>query len=351
MKLKGITKLVLAGTALAATAATLTTATYAWYVTNDSVDVLGAEGSVAGASADGNLMVAQNKIVDTKDTPSGYQVGLASLDADSKDITAGGLKPQTKAAADVFGYTKATSFATETTYYVKDNSVYKEATTQPTAATFGNGTYYTLNTTKSASAGEWVDATGTTTAETHMQFKIWLKGTSKDGTDLTVKPSVKVTNKTASVDAIKQQAYTGTAGVAQGASFAVDAVYALRMNVTTTTLKGTTYSTPAVSVAKGSVADIDGDYTALTGTVEKTATNYDANIYYKSIMDEIGYGTNATTGASVAPEAGDKTWGNITLESGVDTLITITFWLEGTDASCYDSCMSQAFAFDFNFKL
>lgn len=299
MKLKGISKLVLAGTALAATAATLTTATYAWYVTNASVDVLGASGSAASAETDGNLMVAQNKIVETKDTPNAYKVGLSSLDADSKSVPEGGITPQTRADT------------------------------------------------------KWYKADGTEKAPTMLTYKFWLKATASDTseTNVTVTPVLTVRNATTNLASLKQTAYTGTAGVGQGETFVVDAVYALHMDVTTTTLKSGEYGTPTAVVTNGSVADIATDYAKAAGTADTAASDYDSNVYYFEIMGEAGKGTDASTGASVASTSGEKTWAAMNLESGVDTLITISFWLEGTDESCYDSCMSQAFEFDFNFTI
>ena len=91
MKLKGISKLVLAGTALAATAATLTTATYAWYVTNSTVDATNINGKVSGDSVDGSLFISKNTEVPASetvaahdapekyDTPVSFAVELASV--------------------------------------------------------------------------------------------------------------------------------------------------------------------------------------------------------------------------------------------------------------------------------
>jgi len=62
MKLRGLTKLALSGVALAAVAATLGTSTYAWYVSNTTATVSGAQGSTAGAETTGSLYAASESM-------------------------------------------------------------------------------------------------------------------------------------------------------------------------------------------------------------------------------------------------------------------------------------------------
>ena len=55
---KGLRKLILSGTALAAVAATLGTSTYAWYTANETVSATNINGASAGAT-DASIFISK----------------------------------------------------------------------------------------------------------------------------------------------------------------------------------------------------------------------------------------------------------------------------------------------------
>ncbi len=228
MKLKGLTKLVLAGTALAATAATLTTSTYAWYVTNNKVEATGVSGATAGDSVAGSLLISQNS---SNGTPLNYttKINLAS------DVQATALDPQTKAPSKTnnnvttyYYVTSDTAYDSDKTYYTLSGSNYIEAT--DITAFAANTVYY-----EESSTLVWVDKEGKKIDNpTKVSFSFWLKASSAMD-DISV--YTKFTNTaTAAVAATKQQTfYAGTGlptGKIKGDTFVVDAVNALRMEIT-----------------------------------------------------------------------------------------------------------------------
>ena len=366
MKLKGITKLVLAGTALAATAATLTTSTYAWYVTNNEVKATNVQGSTAGAKVAGSLLISE---IDTANAgvPKGYTTTITptptktAARGTTDDGTA--LKPVNYVE---YGLTKDTALDGNKTYYARTGSgtaqspyVYAEVE-NPVVSDIA--TYYEKDL--------WFDAKGNlVTSPTYLEFKFWLKA-SEAMNGITVKTTVTNKAEAAVDDAKKQTAYISN-GIPSAASvgglFAVDAAYALRMQVIQETYT-VTYADADNSI-DAALADQTAVASKVVGVVENhKATNgntdyaspavagftaidagADANVYYMGIMKEAGFGTDATQSGK-SPDAPSDTWTSINLTKDSDNLFTIRIWLEGTDAQCFDSCIGQDFQFDFEFK-
>lgn len=416
MKLKGLTKLVLAGTALAATAATLTTSTYAWYVVNTTVKAEGLSGATAGTNIGGSVLISY---ADT-DTlrPVEYTTKL-DFTTDSK-VSDGELLPVTKSEAQ-YALTTDTTFQENKEYYTKSGNAFNKATVTAGQSVDAN-TYYEI----SVAAGTWVDrdgkpmsvvAEGTKgesgyVAPKIITYQFWLK--ASEATSVTVKTTF--TNTTAPVspatDVLKQTFYSETGlptGKNKNDSFAVDAVYALRMEAVETqydvtedtyetiadetaynaalaaetayTKSGSTYTkvAPATAYDAGTTyynktanasmtVKKDGENKDLTkSTIVSAVKNHettvgaaytknayfddwtggDANKYYYSIMKTAGYGTTAADGTSASEP--NTTWTTVALAKDVDTLITLTIWLEGTDAQCWDSCVGQTFKLDVQF--
>lgn len=330
MKLKGITKLVLAGTALAATAATLTTSTYAWYVTNASVEAKGVSGSVASTST-GSLYIAKNTVVSTADVPGVYKTDI-TLDLANKtsgdnptwvvsDIAEGkytsdDLEPQSKALAittsgvtKYYYKTKDTSQQGTKTYYtIGGTSTTKEATPATIAANTDWSTLY-----EEAESLTWVDDKGHLTTGKLITFKYWLKSNAGGQVDV----ELTVDNTTAAATPQIALASDGLpTGVLQGDSFVSDAVHALRMEV-----KQTAYNTTTTYVACGA------DDVAVAGTkyysddqgtepASQPATGasvdgmYVAQKNYNSIAAGENTGTVAPAIYQVDEIALDKTGGN-----------------------------------------
>jgi len=336
MKLKGISKLVLAGTALAATAATLTTATYAWYVTNAEVTVNGANGSVASSKTSDNLLVAQyDETTGNEHKPGNYGSELQSINYMKADP----LKPQT--------------------YFTTTDSG------DPVARTVTKPTW--------ADSNDWFDHENKVIASgnrTFITYKFWMKGSSSSGATVNVYPTLTVTNTTfeglsgddlaAKKADISQVAYTATAGVQQSESFYVDAVYALHMTITKQKIKadGSALDTAEIleTAENISVANLAKDYgvgEGKNGGLAGAATATDANVYYKDILGKPAAATKLENGTSNQVEAAtyikQASKDYFILNSNEDTLLTFTIWLEGSDESCYDSCGAQKFKFDWKF--
>ncbi len=409
MKLKGLTKLVLAGTALAATAATLTTSTYAWYVTNNKVEATGVSGATAGSSVAGSLLISENDTATT--TPVNY---TTSIDLTSAVAGAAALNPQTKAATGTvesatkyFYKTKDKTYNSEHTYYTNVSG---------TTYTAANITAFAENTVyyEASDSPVWVDKEGKKIdTPTMVTFSFWLKASS-DMTGVSVYTKFANSANAAVAAAKRQTFYAGTglpSGKVKGDTFAVDAVYALRMEVTQEeyiVATDPTYiqtSDEDVQTGKTYYTESAGEYTAVanpakadiatyyekklgvtrtgtaavvknSGVVEQhdacytdaadkyksptytdesvvknvfdSHTGGDANVYYKTVMQTAGFGTDSSDGTSA--NLANTTWTSLNLTANKDNLITISIWLEGTDAQCWDSCIGQTFTLQLKFE-
>lgn len=297
-------KLFLSVAALAVCAATLVSTTFAWYVSNSKATVSGVAGSTAGTEVSGNLLVAENTTTEGTDKAGAYTQDLVLT------INGGPLQPVTKA----------------------------------TAADDANN----------VEIGDWVDKEGKAAVESdkgknYMQVKFWVMSTKAQAVNF----SYEVTNKTDADDVKKQKAYTATgAPVAQGTEFAVDAVNALRMNITATA--------PATSGGENINADLGVAETATIKTAAETTALFtanstgDANKYYQQLLGKIPYGcekTVDTVTTAESPAAPNTDVETVYLAANTEVLMTITIWLEGTDKDCFDSCISQAFDFKFIFEV
>lgn len=326
MKLKGLSKIAIAGAALAATAATLGTSTYAWYVSNDKVSMTGVQGTTAGDDVGANLVISGNKIVESKDTPAswGPSVQLVKVDA-------------------------ASSLATTDSAYLS-------------APLYPQSKAREANADKGVAVGDWInnegtkmDGTSAALTTTFIEFKVWIKNSKQSN----IKPELGIAHNASEV--LKTQtAYnpnglpTKKAGadtaVQSDDSFTVDAINALRLELTMET-EGTdsTYLTPDVktydvkSIAK--TTNLEEPYTT---DATKFATGGDANIYYKNMKGVAAANTNTTTGASTNETGLQTSWENFSVKADEAVKLTFKIWLEGADADCFDSCISQIF--DFNLK-
>ena len=310
MKLKGLSKLVLAGTALAATAATLTTSTYAWYVTNSTVDATGVSGQVASTST-GSLYIAKNQKTATTNTPDRYRTEIALTGAATAtmddDLLAGkfvaqDLNPQSKTSSAVYAYDLATSFDSNvTTYYAKNGNSYSAASPQPTQANFANGTYYTQE--QIANVGDWVDDKGKTIVDStsgnpdarFITFSYWLKANTTGN----VQVKLVVDNITSTATSQIALDPTGLpTGVSQGQSFYVDAVHALRMSVTKTVYDSAEVDN-YVQATGTAVADVTY-YADENGTALDSQPNVGADVtsYYVKSGKKTAYSVSATQDAT-----------------------------------------------------
>jgi hypothetical protein len=346
MKLKGLTKLALSGVALAAVAATLGTSTYAWYISNTTATVTGAEGSTAGADTSGSLYAASpsmykaGKWSNTVTLSAGSAAEISSGDKDYETPVA--LQPVTLASS-------ARNNAYNTAMgYTGDNAAkaVKEADgtfvdKEGKAVTKANGSYF--------------------------DFSFYL--IQRGDNPRKVNPKLTITNKTTGT--LKTQTVYAANGNLPGSglklkdTFTVDAVHALRVEITNskaysatkTTGSGTSAVTTVdadTAIAK-TVYDADRDFEKYT-TKAGMVSGGEANLYYNDIVNGVNlYGCTQTSGAglstSVANGASANKWASFWLAPEEETLLTFRVWLEGTDAQNFDSCVGQAFDFQFEFEL
>jgi len=328
MKLKGLTKLALSGVALAAVAATLGTSTYAWYVSNTTATVGGANGSTAGAETVGSLYAATNAMY-----AEGSWSNKITLAAGT-DYTSNALMPVTKITSD------------KTTAY---NTARKLADSTASDVTPSSSTGFV-----DKEAAEMKVADGA-----YLEFSYWL--VSRGGNNVKVTPSLTISNTTTDFTST-QKAYSGSylpgTGLVLGNTFKVDAVRALRVEITNSATVSSSSASASTAASTQTTYLADRDFEAYTSPTDFTAPeDGDANRYYDSIVNGVNlYGCGALgTGAknccvSEVEGAANK-WGAFWLAPETPTQLTFKIWLEGTDKDCFDSCIGQKFSFDFTFTL
>lgn len=335
MKFKGLSKIAIAGAALAATAATLGTSTYAWYVSNDKVAMDGVTGATAGEEVGANLVISGNKIATgNADSPASW----------GPKVTLG------KA-------TDGTEYAT-----VGTSSKFLAVPLDPQS----------MDTT--ASTETWMDDEGTdiTTAAKFIEFKVWIKNSKA----ALIEPRFGVANTTDSAALKTQTAYNPNGlptNVNSGDSFTVDAINALRMEITKEsvadysaqglelTYTGATVTKEIFKVAETAYKTNLEDKYATDTTVFKTGG--DANEYYKNMKGVAAYNTTGygvTDGAGTSKDAAENgkvyadekaEWGSFNVKADEAVKLTFRIWLEGADKDCWDSCIGQTFAFNLKFAV
>ncbi len=238
MKLKGLSKIAIAGAALAATAATLGTSTYAWYVSNIEATATGVVAQMQDSTG-GSVYISKNG--------SKFYSNITFVDGDFNT----GEEPN-NVNDDLFPITTADAV---------------DFTSDDDAAVTGNKLVVTM----------------------------WLKADS----DITVQPRLGVTNNS-TASAVQQTLYADVNNDhLSGSTMAMDAVEALRMAVfVDSTATGTIYDVK--SIAKNPSA-LDTAYStpsgfvgALTSSSENAALGA-AHAYYKDVTGEEPTHTSAAT--------------------------------------------------------
>lgn len=293
-------KLFLSVAALAVCAATLVSTTFAWYVSNQTATATGVTGATAAIDGDGSVFIS-------KDGES----FLSSVSFTDADFQTGNAVGNVKGEFD------------------------------PVTTTDGKA---------------FTDVAGTTAEGKVLTVSLWLKSSK----DLSVTPNLILKNtttelptQTAYQDITKADVTEGA--VTAGNSFSVDAAQALRMAITSGEGEGaTTVIYDVMSLAKSEKTEsgftaysIKGgvaEENLATGTWGTESTSLSgAHLYYAQVMGEVP--------TVVTPASATTSWANIALTADTATKLTFTFWLEGADISCYDSCAGQTFQFDFDFSL
>ncbi len=303
-------KLFLSIAALAVCAATLVSTTFAWYVSNDTAEVNSMSGAILSGGAEGNILVAK----DVEGSAGNFTQTLTFEESSTE------LDPITRAKA-----------AKETEYAI----------------------------------GDWMNADGTKEAEKASPDKVitytfWILSTI--ATDITIEAKLENTttewqkqtvfNTTGLPGTVGDDTSKGelaTAPTKNGDQFTADAVKALYCTIHFDKEEGDNVE----------VEDVEGLLTGLMPTYkspQNTVSGGDANQYYKAIIGTPAFGTTGfdnplnpqSTGAS--DTLSPVSWSSMELTAGVARKITISIWLEGTSAECWDSCKGQKFSLALTFN-
>ena len=170
------------------------------------------------------------------------------------------------------------------------------------------------------------DSSTATASTDYIQFNVYLLS----GTDLTVKPTITITNGT-EVAKRKQQMIIneGAAHVPSnqaGGVFTVDAT----MAIWTEQLDGSTKSyVPANTDTSGG----------------------NAHEYYDAVKDSSAHALTAAAKTTVATRnSGATSLANISLTANTAKMVTYTIFLDGGDVDCFNACVGQNISFALEFE-
>ena len=143
-------------------------------------------------------------------------------------------------------------------------------------------------------------------------------------------------------------------GIENVGNYNVDMLHALKMTVAVTNLTATGSYETTPTVASTTVYDLDGF--ANTSKDTNIATTADALAYYNTVLgrnlqnEDSTYLNGAkaikTTTASSENASTSKLF---TIPSTGFVEVRFTFWLDGWDTFCYDTCQAQNFEVDMQF--
>jgi len=287
MKLKGLSKIAIAGAALAATAATLGTSTYAWYVSNIEATATGVVAQMQDSSG-----------------------GSVYISKDSKNFKS--------------------SVVYDDTDFIDNND-------------FGNvnAQFFPVTTTDGLA---FKDLEGTADDGHRLVVSTWINADK----DITVLPRLGVVNNS-TASAVQQTLYADINDNYRATqTLAVDAVFALRMALFVDDAATPTIYDVA-KIAKNPAADYV-KYTKKSGfaddadlAVSTQGSKGAAHDYYEAVTGE------TLTTDQVTPAAATESWGTISLTADTPVKLKFVFWLEGADPECFDSCAGQNISFTFDF--
>ena len=297
---KGLRKLILSGTALAAVAATLGTSTYAWYTANETVSATDISGASAGA-ADASIFISKDHSIWSS---------TVALDEDG-DVTGGSLLP-VEYISDTSGHTVT----------------FKDLGTESSGS-------YTQGSTRTVANGAAKKFTlyfrSSVIAEDSDAPTVYLKG-------ITLTNSTTGTFPTA--DNLYYLQSEGYGVDTDNATYKVDFRNALKMVAHTDASAGANVNDKSLDLENYVTSDTETDLVATA----------DALGYYNNIM-----GTNLTTAMDArqnqstvqAKNSGGSERTTISLGTLPKdaSYITVDFYiyLDGWDTYCYDACKGQTF--------
>ena len=313
---KGLRKLILSGTALAAVAATLGTSTYAWYTANETVSATDISGASAGA-ADASIFISKDH--------SAWSSTVA-LDQNG-DVTGGALLP-----VEYVGNTTDQQTSVTSANFKDLGSVSNNAYVAGNTRTVANGaakkfTLYFRSSKISA------DATAPT---------VYLKG-------------ITLTNTTEDYTPADNLFYTKTNGYGVNvnqATYGVDFTQALKMVIYT--------DASDAGLADGNVNGksldlVNYQSTGLNSNLGTINADNNALTYYNNIMStSLTSAMDTQTKATITEKNSNQSQRTAIslgqLNKDAD-YITVDFYiyLDGWDTYCYDACKGQSFQLDLEF--
>ena len=275
MKKSRIAKLSLMGASIAALAATLTTSTYAWYVSTTKADITSGTGATGTAGADESLLLSW-------DGTAGSWYGTLAYSS-SVATAAGPLYP----------------------------------------VSFHDDVWGKLD----PAAGD----SSTTACTDYIQFTVYLLS----GTDITVRPTMTITNASNS-NTWKQQMiiHEGASHVPSDAAngvFKVDATKAIWTE-----------------------QNDGGTKTYLAANSATTEGN--AHDYYNAVKDDTAATLTADARKTVNvrnaanPQTPSTSLANISLTGNTAKTVTYTIYLDGGDQDCFNACVGQNITFALSFE-
>ena len=310
-------KLVLSAVSMGLAVATLSTTTFAWYVSNTTAKVLGANGGTAGSKVGGNLLVAEDT---GSNAPANF---TSSITLSPSSVSATTIDPISKVLASDVGEEGAW-------------------------------------TGKDLTEGDWVDAKGNKWVDAshenkkpYIEYKFWILSTDEATSSINIEATLANTTSESLTQTVYAAGdYLPTTVTKQiGQTFTADAVYALAAEITSQAANETNTglgTDPATSLTSGSLKSLfDPDYSTKEGMV----TGGDANQYYQAVLGTVPFGTAASTGVSSRNADAESAWTELEVTAGTAQQIVIRIWLEGADSDCWDSCRKQTFTLDLNFTV
>ena len=332
MKLKGLTKLALSGVALAAVAATLGTSTYAWYVSNSKAEVSNISGQ-SNTQAAGSLLI--NKLKSGAAVATDPQVWTNKI----------ALNDQTALA-----FNEATALEPVT----RDKDGYTAA--------------------QGKTATGWHDVAGlpVATNKAYGYFFIGLKTTDANKNKVNMALSIK--NATDTTALPTQTAYVGAdkgapTGIQVTNKFTEDFIYSLKFDFHVDEIEEG--KAPAYYLTEGKPNATDENkidrYTAYNAesfknydnaaqgyqTLSGAKADGNAHTYYKSLSEDNTSTTNDVTSIIGGESDGGvdySTDAQFTLDVTKEYVLVVRYWLDGADAQCFDSCISQKFQLKINLE-
>jgi hypothetical protein len=346
-------KLLSAGFALGATALTLTTSTFAWYTSNTSVESKTISGATSAQADSSSLFIANAK------TYNGSAPGAAGTawTAFATEVTPVVIASDQTHVLEPVAFT-AVSTSAPLTYNTMSVSGDDKDQVKYTAISSATSIYeYVLRfqiPNNAAATPVYISSlsvTNSVSASTSQQLAL-ADNTTLNVADATAATAVGIKETgNYNVDLLHSLKMTV---VAQALSFdASEKTFSASGNAITTIYDLDGFADASKDVNIATTANAVGYYNAVLGT---NISYPGADEYLSASVDGIDAVKCVASAAKSAVESGDanatiNTLNTLfTMPSGIQYMeVRFTFWLDGWDSFCYDTCRKQAFSVNMSF--